>query len=225
MLIVLSQVTVLHGALLHIKEVAAAVADRGIPILMDGAHGIGLLPDKFSETAAAIYTACLHKWMMAPIGTGVFVVRRPWIKKVWPLHPADEALDGSTSKFEQIGTRAAAPFLAIQESLDFHNMLGRERKAERLETLRNRLAKYALNAPGVKNYTSLDPERDHVLLAIGFDKADAIPLAGWLLSEHKIHVTTVVRAGMNAIRISPNVFTTFAEVDRLGAILDKVARD
>ena len=61
-------------------------------------------------------------------------------------------------------------------------------------------------------------------LAVGFDKAETIMLAGWLLSEHNIHVTTVVRAGINAIRISPNVFTTLDEIDRLGAILDKVAR-
>ena len=224
-LIVLSQMTFLTGALMPIKEVVAAVASRGIPVLMDAAHGIGLLPEKFRDTGAATYTACLHKWMMAPIGTGVFVVKRPWINKIWPLHPADESLDHSMQKFEQLGTRAAAPFLAIQESLDFHNMLGRERKAARLELLRSRLANYVLNAPGVKNYESLDPERDRVMLALEFEKADAIALAGWLLSEHRIHVTTVVRAGMNAIRISPNVFTTIAEVDRLAAILDKVARE
>lgn len=221
-LIVLSQLTFLTGALMPIREVALAVADRGIPVLMDAAHGIGLLPDKFSETGAAIYTACLHKWMMAPIGTGVFVVKKPWIKKIWPLHPADEDLDGSMRKFEQFGTRAAAPFLAVQRSFDLHATLGRERKARRLVYLRDRIARLVLDRPRVTNYSRLDTEQP--ILTIGFGSVDAIPLAGWLLSKHKIHVTTIIRAGMNAIRISPNVFTTIDEVDRLGSILAEVAQ-
>jgi selenocysteine lyase/cysteine desulfurase len=150
-------------------------------------------------------------------------VKRPWIEKIWPLHPADKSLDKSIAKFEQIGTRSAAPFLAIQQSLDLHNMLGRERKAARLAYLRNRLAERILNSPGVTYYSRLDS--DQAILAVGFEKANAVPLAGWLLSEHKLHVTTVIRSGMDAIRISPNVFTTTAEVDRLGDILVKVARD
>ena len=224
-LVVLSQMTFLIGGLMPIKEVASILAQKGIPLLVDGAHGVGLLPDKFSELGAPMYTACLHKWLMGPIGTGVFIVRRPWIRKVWPLHPADSNLDGSIKRFEQVGTRSAAPFLAIQEALDFHNMLGRERKAARLESLRNRLAQRVLNAPGVTHYGSLDPSLCRVILTVGFEKAEATDLASWLLIKHRIHVTTVLRAGINAIRISPNVFTTHEEVDRLGAALDQVARE
>lgn len=224
-LIVLSQITFLTGALMPVKEVAAAVADRGIPVLMDGAHGIGLLPDRFSETGAAAYTACLHKWLMGPAGTGVFVVKRPMINKIWPLHPADADLDNSIRRFEQVGTRSAAPFLAIQQSLDLHNMIGRERKAARLEFLRDRLASLILNTKGITSYSTLNTENDRALFTLGFEKADAPALAGWLLTEHKIHVTTIIHAGMNAIRISPTVFTALEEVDRLGKILAGVARD
>lgn len=172
-----------------------------------------------------MYTACLHKWLMGPIGTGVFVVWRPWIRKLWPLHPADPDLDGSIKRFEQVGTRPAAPFLAIQEALAFHKMLGRERKAARLDLLRERLAQRVLNAPDVKHYGSLDPTLCRVILTVGFEKVPAVELARWLLTKHHIHVTTMIRAGIDAIRISPNVFTTHEEVDRLGAILERVARE
>ena len=75
---------------------------------------------------------------------------------------------------------------------------------------------------------AIESERRLVLrpfLTLGFDKARATDLASWLLTKHHIHVTTVLRAAMNAIRISPNVFTTQEEVDRLGAILVQVARE
>lgn len=224
-LVLLSQMTFLTGQLLPVREVREGIPAKGVPVFVDAAHGIGLLPDTFSEMGADLYTACLHKWLMGPVGTGVFVVRRPWIRRVWPLHPADDDLDGSMRKFEQVGTRPAAPFLAIREALDFHEMLGRERKAERLETLRKRLAQRVLNVKGARNYGSLDPAVCRAVLTVGFGDLRAYDLAGWLLTNHRIHVTTVLRAGIDAIRISPNVFTTFEEVDRLGAILDKVGKD
>ena len=224
-LVVLSQMTFLIGSFMPIREVAKSLEGSGIPLLVDGAHGIGLLSDKFSELGAPLYTACLHKWLMGPIGTGILVAKKPWIKQTWPLHPAESSLDGSINKFEQVGTRSMAPFLALQESLDFHHMLGRERKAARLESLKVRLAEKVLNAPGVTHYGSLDSNLCRVILTVGFDKVPASELAGRLLSKHHIHVTTVMRAGISAIRISPNVFTTHEEVDRLGTILDKVARN
>jgi isopenicillin-N epimerase len=109
--------------------------------------------------------------------------------------------------------------------MDFHDLLGIERKAARLESLRNRLAQRILNAPGVTHYGSLDPVLGRVILTVGFAKAQAPDLASWLLTKHRIHVTTALRAGINGIRISPNVFTTHEEVDSLGEILDRVARE
>jgi selenocysteine lyase/cysteine desulfurase len=223
-LVILSQMTFLVGSFMPIQEVAKELENKGIPLLVDGAHGIGLLPEKFSELGAPIYTACLHKWLMGPIGTGVLVVKKPWINRIWPLHPAEESLNYSIKKFEQVGTRSAAPFLALQESLSFHQMIGRDRKASRLEYLRQRLAEKVLNAPGVTHYGSLDTNVCRVFLTIGFKSASATEVANWLLTKHGIHVTTVLRAGIIAIRISPNIFTTLEEIDRLAALLEKVAR-
>lgn len=223
--VLLCQMTFTNGHIFPIREVADGLAGKDVVLFVDAAHGIGLLPQSFKEMKAQAYTACLHKWVMGPIGTGVLAVQRPWIKRIWPLHPADPELDDNMRKFEQVGTRPAAPFLALKECLDFHDTIGMERKAARLEFLRNRLADKVLNAPDVIHYGSLDPAVCRAILAVGFKKAPTFELAGWLLAKHRIHVTTMVRAGMDAIRISPNVFTTLEEVDRLGDILNDVARN
>ena len=222
-LVVISQVTYLTGQILPAQQVGAALAPLGIPLLVDAAHGIGLLPDTLAELGASLYTACLHKWLMGPVGTGVFVVRSDWIDKVWPLHPADELLDRRASKFEQTGTRPAAPLLALGEALDFHEMLGLERKAARLEALRKRLAERVLAAPGVVHHGSLQSDRCRAILTVGLEQAPTRELAAWLLKEHRIHVTTVTQGGVDGIRISPNVFTTQAEIDRLCTALETAA--
>lgn len=223
-LVVLSQMTFLTGQRMPIRAVADATAKLGIPLLVDGAHGIGLLPDTLEDLGGAFYTACLHKWLMGPIGTGVFVARSGWLDKVWPLHPGDEGLDHRITKFEQVGTRPAAPLLALREALDFHDRLG-PRKAARLEALRQRLATPLLAEPGIRQCGSLDPNVCRAMLTIEFAKVEPRPLAAWLWKEHHIYVTTAVDAGLRALRISPHVFTTHAEVDRLATLLVGVARN
>jgi len=224
-LVLLSDMTFLTGQIMPIRQVAEALSKMGIPVFNDGAHGLGLLDRPFETSKAQIYCACLHKWMMGPLGTGVFCVKKPWIEAIWPLHPASKELDPMIHKFEQVGTRPAAPLLAIKESLEFHKMVGREKKAARLELLKNRLAERVLNLPGVTHYSSLDPTLSRAMLVVGMEKAPTVLLAGWLLDKHRIHVTTIVRGGVNGIRISPNIFTTRAEVDRLANVLEGVARD
>jgi isopenicillin-N epimerase len=224
-LVVLSQMTFLTGQQMPIRTVAEAVAKLGIPLLVDGAHGIGLLPATVDQFGGAFYTACLHKWLMGPIGTGVFVARSAWIDKLWPLHPGEEDLDRRIKKFEQIGTRPAAPLLALREALDFHDRLGLPRKAARLEALRQRLAAPLLAEPGIRQCGSLDPNVCRGMLTLEFAKVDPRPLAAWLWNEHRIHVTTAEDAGLRALRLSPHVFTTHAEIDRLAAILLGVARN
>ncbi|MCC7398074.1 MAG: aminotransferase class V-fold PLP-dependent enzyme [Planctomycetes bacterium] len=224
-LVVLSQLTYLTGQRLPIAAVAAELARRGIPLLIDGAHGLGLVDERFDALGGACYTACLHKWMLGPVGTGVFVVQSAWLDKIWPLHPGEEALDRRITKFEQTGTRPAAPFLALGEALDLHERLGTATKVARLQALRERLAAPLLAEPGVFQCGSLDATRCLAMLTIGFAKVEAKALAAWLWQQHRVHVTTAVDAGLQALRLSPHLFTTAAEVDRLAAILVGVAQN
>ena len=50
------------------------------------------------------YAASLHKWLLAPVGTGLLYVRRDKIAKIWPLMAAAPLKDNDIRKFEEIGT-------------------------------------------------------------------------------------------------------------------------
>ncbi len=221
-LVVLSQVTYLTGQILPVRTVAAAAALRGIPVLVDGAHGLGLLPESVPELGASFYTACLHKWLMGPVGTGVFAVRGPWIERLWPLHAADDGMRQRITKFEQWGTHARAPFLALREALHLHEHLGQPRIAARLALLRAQLCA-AVAAPGLSCRSSADPDRAAAIVAVACAGVPANALADWLWREHRVHVTVADTDGLDAIRVSPHLFTTPAEVDRLAALLRHAA--
>ncbi len=90
--------------------------------------------------------------------------------------------------------------------------------------MRARLAAALEGAPGLRQFGSLDPARAQAMLTLGFEKLPARALADWLWHEHRVHVTTVDTAGIDALRIAPNVFTSHAEVDALARLLRQAAQ-
>lgn len=222
-LAVLCTVTFLNGQILPVEEIIQLCHKRGIAVLLDGAQSIALLPTDLAKWKPEMYTACLHKWLMAPIATGIFSVPEATIGKVWSLSPSDESLEKDITKFEQVGTRPLAPILAINQAIDFHGWLGMDLKFKRLQYLRERIGNGVLNEKNVIHYGSLDPKVACAMLTIGFKGKSGIEASSWLVKNHAIHVTTTLRAGIDAIRISPNVFTSLEEADRLVKALREFA--
>ncbi|MCA8963929.1 MAG: aminotransferase class V-fold PLP-dependent enzyme, partial [Planctomycetes bacterium] len=169
------------------------------------------------------YTACLHKWLMGPVGTGVFTVQAPWIARLWPLHPADALHTNTIAKFEQWGTHAVAPFLALDEALDLHEQLGATRIAARLDHLRTLLAGQLRERRGVTLWTDPTPGRSAALLAVEAARVPAAELAAWLWREHRIHVTTAPLGERHVLRLSPHLFTTPDEISRVVAAVGAAA--
>ncbi len=77
------------------------------------------------------YGTGLHKWVLAPVGTGLLYVRKEKIGEIWPLMGAGKHLDNNIRKFEKIGTHPASPRNAITEALTFQESIGVARKAAR----------------------------------------------------------------------------------------------
>src|SRR5262249_1856456 len=127
-LVLVSHVIFMTGAIQPVREVVAAARKRGIPAIVDGAHAFAHVPAHRDDLDCANYPASLHKWLSAPIGTGLLFVKRDKIKDVWPLMAAGPEMDGNIRKFEEIGTHPAANTLAIADALSFHNGIGPERK-------------------------------------------------------------------------------------------------
>lgn len=222
-LAVMCTVTFLNGQIVPVPEIIELCRSRGIAVLLDGAQSIGLLPTTFGDWQAEMYTACLHKWLMAPIATGVFAVRESSIRKVWSLSPSEESLERDIKKFEQVGTRPLAPILAIHKALDFHEWLGMDLKFKRIEYLRMRILRAFAENPDLVLYSNPDSSSNCAMITVGLRKKGAAEVASSLATEYAIHVTTALRGGVDAIRISPNVFTSPAEIDRLVSAVKELA--
>ena len=133
-------ITNLTGQIFPVKRICDEARRRGVKTIVDGAHAFAHFPYKAADLGCDYYGTSLHKWLLAPIGTGFLYVRREHIPTLWPLTPAAAAKNDDIRKFEEIGTHPAANHNAIAEALAFHEGIGIERKAARLRYLRDRWA-------------------------------------------------------------------------------------
>jgi selenocysteine lyase/cysteine desulfurase len=195
---------------------------RGIEAIVDGAHAFAHFPFKHADLDCDYYGTSLHKWLLAPFGTGFLFVRKNKIKDLWPLMAAEEKQDNDIRKFEAIGTHPEANFLAIGEALTFYEGIGPERKAARLRYLFHRWARRLEPMKGVKILTSFDPQQSCGLANISVEGIDMGRLGEYLFNQHRIITTPIVGQGVNGLRVTPNVYTTLHEIDTFAEVMEKV---
>jgi len=213
-LILVSHVSFLNGQIFPVREVCELGRRHGIPVVVDGAHAFAQFPIQRDDLNCDFYGTSLHKWIMAPLGTGFLYVRKGKIGDVWSLMASNETQKNDIRKFEEFGTHPAANHNAIGEALTFHELIGVERKAARFRYLRKRWTEKVIDLPKVKFSTNLAPEHSCAITLVGIDGIKPGDLQAWLMAKHSIYVTTIGTDHMSGIRVTPNVYSTVNEVDR-----------
>jgi selenocysteine lyase/cysteine desulfurase len=213
-IILISHVSFMNGQINPVKEICDLGRRLGIPVVVDGAHAFAHFPFKQEDLGCDYYGSSLHKWLMAPVGTGLLYVKREKIEPLWALMAPDPSQDGNIRKFEEIGTHQAAVHNAIGEALSFHEMLGADRKVARLKYLRSRWTERLLEFSNVEFHTNLADGHSCGICTVGIKGIKAGDLAAWLEKEHRIVVAGIEHPDFSGLRVTPQVYSTPAEVDR-----------
>ena len=218
-------ITNLTGQLFPVRDVCRMARSRGIQTIVDGAHAFAHFPFKISDLECDYYGTSLHKWLLAPVGTGFLYMRREHIEHVWPLTPAGASLAKNIRKFEEVGTHPAANHDAIAEALVFHQSIGVERRAARVQYLKNRWARRLEKQPGVKILSSFDPNQCWGLATFSLDGVDPNKVHDYLWSRYRIIVAPIHHPEWTGTRVTPNIYTTLEEVDTFSAAIEALAKN
>ena len=190
--------------------------EKNIEVFVDGAHAFAHFPFIRDELGCDYYGTSLHKWLLAPVGTGFLHVRRDKIASLWPLMAAPPDMDGNIRKYEEIGTHPAANHNAIAAALAFHRGIGAARKAARLRWLRDRWARQLVAASDrVRLLTPLDDVHSAAIAMFEIEGIDSGRLVSWLFDRHRILTTPIMhlQEEFAGVRVTPNVYTTPDEID------------
>jgi isopenicillin-N epimerase len=219
------------GQLFPVKQICEMAHRRGIEVVVDGAQSFALVDYKQADLGCDYFGASLHKWLCAPIGTGMLYIRKDKIGKVDPLFPAadprDKAFKEKIGKFQDFGTQSIAMALAVSEALAFHNGIGSKRKEERLRYLTRYWASRTERLPDVRFFTSFAPEMSCGLATFEMAGIESNALQRYLRS-HMIDVqvmsSPIGAPEIRGVRVTPNVYTTLDELDYFCEVIETVAK-
>ncbi len=222
------------GMVLPARELCAEARRRGVLTMIDGAHAPAFVPLELDAVGADFYGANLHKWLLAPTGSGFLYFGPGAAERVQPLQvswgwrPDRSRLDerdefGSTPRlrlFEFEGTRDPCPWLAAPAAMDFQAALGfdniRGRIAELTAYVRHRLT-------GLAGLSAVTPERPDLCGAMTAfrlpPRADAAALRRGLWERYRVEAPVVERPDGLLVRASTHFYNTEGEVDRLAEAL------
>ena len=212
------------GQILPVKKITDMAKKHGIETIVDGAHSFGLLDYKIPDLGCDYFGTSLHKFLSAPIGSGMLWIKKEKIEKIWPLVCNDKPNGTDIRKFETLGTRSFPIEQGIGEAVNFQNGIGSKRKEERIRYLKNYWASRVQNIPKVKIHTSFKDEYACAICGVSIDGMTPGELDSALFGTYKIHTVGIVWENISCVRITPHVYTRIQDLDKLVMAIDTIAK-
>ena len=132
------------------------------------------------------YGSGLHKWLSIPLGAGILYVAEQHIPKIWPLLAEHEEDATKIRRLNHTGTHPIHTDLTINDSIDYLEMIGLERKENRLRFLQRYWSDPLSEVDRVVVNTPLDEERSCGISNVGVKNLQLHDLAKTLLHEFNI---------------------------------------
>ncbi len=212
----ISHTVFITGLIMPLKELSQLAHDKGLLILADSAHGIGMLDLDMKALGIDFFASSPYKWLGAPTGVGLLYVRKEAIDKVHPtVVSSGWETNTAASKLDPSGQRSDAMLYALDEALNFNNRIGKIRIERRIKVLAARLKQELAKIPGVKVHTPADPYLSAGLNAFSMGGALEAKLVDYLREKYNLVVRTTgnTKAGTFGVRVSTPIYVSTKEVD------------
>lgn len=237
-MIVCTQASNVWGIRLPVERLAALAHEYGLLIAVDAAQSAGVVPIDIMDSRIDFLCVAGHKGLYGPMGTGLLIIGGETIPQ-----PLIEGGTGSYSSFfEQpselpdrleSGTPNVPGIAGLRAGIEFISQYGTERAFRHEMMLIKRLYRQLSAMKGAELYMP-EPDEKHFVPILSFNiRGLDSETAAKKLSSYGI----ALRAGLHcspaahkavgtekigAIRISPSVFNTVQETDRVSMAVRQI---
>lgn len=229
-----SHITAPTGIVMPAVEIGKLCRERGVWFHLDAAQSVGMVPVSVRELGCDSLATSGHKWLGAPLETGLLYVRQARLDEVQPtlvgaysgdvdVLPGPLKLEPTAVRYEY-GTRNSAAAVAVAEAIRFQEQIGRERIAERGRNLAAQLRAGLAAIPGVETLTPSATGGWASMLTFRCARVSYNQLFNRLMKDHAIRCRPVTEQKLNALRVSTHCFNSPAEVAALVQAVDQMVR-
>lgn len=208
---------------LPVARIAQALKDRGVRVMIDGAHGPGQIPLDVPGLGADWVTGNLHKWFYAPRGTA-YLWAAPEVRDITlPLNISHDVADGFPRAFDYTGTRDSTAWLCVPDAMAFVAGYGLDRIMAH-----NR----ALAHAGTTLFARLGatPNAEPIQFAAmqsmtlptrrAATPEDAVWLIAQMWDQHRVQIAASAVNGRLLLRVSAQIYVELGDFARAAEALD-----
>jgi selenocysteine lyase/cysteine desulfurase len=213
-----------NGRVLPIKQLCALARAHDIVTVVDGAQTFAQMPVSFRELGCDFFVTSLHKWLGAPVGNGMLIVKESQVGRTWPLLAPFEQPSSGIDKFDHwnLGTYNSALQAGIAPAIRFHSEIGVRNIHARLQELTRYWVALARDIPGFRLHTPLDTDDLGAVSLFSIDYVDSKALERELREKHLVHVKYRRVEHVEGLRVSPHIYMLKTDLDTFAAALRDV---
>jgi len=220
-LLVIDHVASITGVVFPVKELVLACKERGIAILVDGAHAPGMLDLNINQLSPDWYVGNLHKWVCGPPGAGFLWVNDAHLENIHPMTISHFYKQGFINEFDWQGTRDITSILCAAIAVQWGEKIGWTHIRNHNHSLAVSMQSKLIDA---WKGESLSPSNGSMIgsmatvqLPIGFPLVEKTvdAMQKWLYDQYQIEVPIMLWQDRTVVRISAQLYTELDDINRL----------
>jgi isopenicillin-N epimerase len=219
-----SHVLFTNGTIMPVAEIAARCRERGIVCVVDGAHPPGMMRVDLRAIDADFYASSPHKWLCAPQGSGLLYMRAEWRTRLWPTIASgdwdNEAL--GAQRLNHLGSLDESRLAGLDAALRFQQSIGIDRIEQRVRELRRRVLDGLAALPRVRITSPSGDALGAGMVSFRIDGVESLALQSRLAQAANVRTRVISEYGYGWMRLSPHIYNTAAELDRVVELLAAV---
>ncbi len=211
-----------YGTVMPVKEICAEAKKRGIFTILDGAQCVGQIKVDVKEIGCDAYYSSLHKWLLAPAGSGILYIDKDRVSEVWSTLTSYNWDNQEDHGFRlmQYGTGNPGLIAGFDAAVDFFNTIGEDRWVGRIKELGDYLRNGLQEMDNVKIHSSTNSVMAAGITTYSVDGLTGPELQKTLWEKERLQPRSV---GQEMMRHSVHIYNSKEEIDRTFKVIRELA--